>query len=118
MLDESGKQQPIETSLIEQQAEDMAGRGLRVLAFARKYVAIEASEINHDNVQGQMEFLGLQAMIDPPRPEAITAVAACHEAGIDVKMITGDHALTAGNIAQQLGIVGENSTNLSVRVCN
>ncbi|MFT6989110.1 MAG: Ca2+-transporting ATPase [Paraglaciecola sp.] len=114
MLDESGKQQPIETSLIEQQAEDMAGRGLRVLAFARKYVAIEASEINHDNVQGQMEFLGLQAMIDPPRPEAITAVAACHEAGIDVKMITGDHALTAGNIAQQLGIVGENSANLSV----
>ncbi|PKH00220.1 cation-transporting P-type ATPase [Paraglaciecola sp. MB-3u-78] len=114
MLDESGNPQKMDMSLIEQQAEQMAARGLRVLAFARKRVANDVDTINHSNVEGEMEFLGLQAMIDPPRPEAIKAVAACHQAGIDVKMITGDHALTAGTIARQLGIVGDNSTSLSV----
>jgi Ca2+-transporting ATPase len=114
MLDESGNPQKMDMSLIEQQAEQMAARGLRVLAFARKRVANDVDTINHSNVEGEMEFLGLQAMIDPPRPEAIKAVAACHQAGIDVKMITGDHALTAGTIARQLGIVGDNSTSLSI----
>jgi Ca2+-transporting ATPase len=114
MLDESGNPQKMDMSLIEQQAEKMAARGLRVLAFARKRVASGVDTINHSDVEGDMEFLGLQAMIDPPRPEAIKAVAACHRAGIDVKMITGDHALTAGNIARQLGIVGDDSDSLSV----
>jgi cation-transporting ATPase F len=114
MLDESGNPQKMDMSLIEQQAEQMAARGLRVLAFARKRVSNDVDTINHSNVEGEMEFLGLQAMIDPPRPEAIKAVAACHQAGIDVKMITGDHALTAATIARQLGIVGDNSTSLSV----
>lgn len=114
MLDESGKPQNIDVAVIEREAESMAGRGLRVLAFARKYVELDVDTINHCNVEGGMEFLGLQAMIDPPRPEAIKAVAACHQAGIDVKMITGDHALTAGTIARQLGIVGDNSASLSV----
>jgi cation-transporting ATPase F len=114
MLDESGNPQKIDMSLIEQQAEQMAARGLRVLAFARKRVANDVDTINHSNVEGDMEFLGLQAMIDPPRPEAIKAIATCHQAGIDVKMITGDHALTAATIACQLGIVGDNSTSLSV----
>ena len=71
-----------------------------------------------------MIFLGLQAMIDPPRPEAIAAVKACHRAGIEVKMITGDHAVTAAAIARQIGldrpalrptdgvITGANSTTL------
>jgi Ca2+-transporting ATPase len=114
MLDESGNPQKMDMSLIERQAEKMAARGLRVLAFARKRVDIGVDTINHSDVEGKMEFLGLQAMIDPPRPEAIKAVAACHLAGIDVKMITGDHALTAGNIARQLGIVAEDSASLSV----
>jgi cation-transporting ATPase F len=114
MLDESGNPQKMDMSLIEQQAEQMAARGLRVLAFARKRVANDVDTINHSNVEGDMEFLGLQAMIDPPRPEAIKAIATCHQAGIDVKMITGDHALTAATIACQLGIVGDNSTSLSV----
>lgn len=98
MLNKSGNPQEMDRTLIEQQAEQMATRGLRVLAFARKRVAIDVDEINHSDIEGKMEFLGLQAMIDPPRPEAIKAVAACHQAGIDVKMITGDHALTAGTI--------------------
>ena len=50
-----------------------------------------------------MTFIGLQALIDPPRQEAITAVQKCHTAGIRVKMITGDHARTASSIAQQVG---------------
>lgn len=49
-------------------------------------------------------FVGLQGMIDPPRPEAVAAVRACQSAGIQVKMITGDHALTASAIAQQMGL--------------
>ena len=114
MLDVSGKLQNIDTALVAQEAEKMAARGLRVLAFARKCVALDVDTINHCDVKGELEFLGLQAMIDPPRPEAIQAVAACHRAGVDVKMITGDHALTAGTIARQLGIVGDNSASLSV----
>ncbi len=49
-------------------------------------------------------FLGLQGMIDPPRAEAMEAIKACHAAGIQVKMITGDHALTAAAIAYQLNL--------------
>lgn len=86
-------------------AEQMAAGGLRVLAFARCTVP---QEFRLDEVALQSlpcEFLGLQAMADPPRPEAIAAVAACHTAGITVTMITGDHAATARAIAQQIGIL-------------
>jgi cation-transporting ATPase F len=114
MMNQAGEPQEITTGLIELEAKKMAARGLRVLAFARKFVDTETDSINHSNVAGDMEFLGLQAMIDPPRPEAIDAVAACHRAGIAVKMITGDHALTASSIAQQLGILDEDNTNSSV----
>jgi Ca2+-transporting ATPase len=87
--------------------ESMADRGLRVLAFARKEVAADKTEITHDDVEQGIEFLGLQGMIDPPRPEAMEAVEACAAAGIRVKMITGDHAGTAGAIARQMGLCGE-----------
>ena len=53
-----------------------------------------------------LAFSGLQGMIDPPRPEAVAAVAACQDAGIAVKMITGDHAATAQAIAAQIGLHG------------
>ena len=87
--------------------ESMAERGLRVLAFARKEVAADKTEITHDDVSQGIEFLGLQGMIDPPRPEAVEAVEACAAAGIRVKMITGDHAGTAAAIARQMGLCGE-----------
>jgi len=82
--------------------EEMASRGLRVLAFARLEKP-GAEKISFGDIQN-LTLLGLQGMIDPPRPEAVDAVRACQDAGITVKMITGDHALTAAAIGQQIGL--------------
>lgn len=92
-------------------AEEMASRGLRVLAFAFKYVEQGITQIHHADVEKDLIFVGLQAMIDPPRPEVIEAVRKCHTAGIQIKMITGDHALTASAIAQTIGIVKGDNPN-------
>ena len=81
----------------------MAAQGLRVLAFARSTPPDEVELLHHDQLH-DLQFLGLQGMIDPPRPEAQRAIEACKAAGVRVKMITGDHAQTAAAIAQQLGI--------------
>ena len=91
------------------QAEELAAEGLRVLAFASLEVPQTVTTLDafrHSESEAQLHFIGLQGMIDPPRPEAIRAVATCQAAGIRVCMITGDHALTAQAIAQQLGITG------------
>ncbi len=69
------------------------------------------SSITHADVK-ELVFLGLQGMIDPPRQDAINAVKACQMAGIHVKMITGDHALTAQAIARQIGLDGRTPTQL------
>jgi len=87
--------------------ETMAGDGLRVLAFARKEVPGNTTRITHKDLQEGLMFLGLQGMIDPPRPEAMEAIGVCQRAGILVKMITGDHAGTAAAISRQLGLCGE-----------
>lgn len=84
------------------QVSEMAGQGLRVLAFAR--IEHGNDEVGHHEVRSGLTFLGLQAMIDPPRPEAVASIAACYRAGIQVKMITGDHPITALAIARQLGM--------------
>jgi calcium-translocating P-type ATPase len=85
-----------------ERAEALARRGLRVLAMAER---VESSaQIDADTLEGNLTFLGLVALIDPPRPEAIAAVAECRAAGIRVKMITGDHAGTAAAIAAQIGL--------------
>ncbi|MDD2760471.1 MAG: cation-transporting P-type ATPase [Methylomonas sp.] len=93
---------PLDKAALLQRVEAMAASGLRVLAFAR--CDHKDTEVSHDEVCEGLTFLGLQAMIDPPRPEAITAIAACYRAGIEVKMITGDHPITALAIARQLGM--------------
>ncbi|BAY73994.1 ATPase, E1-E2 type [Nostoc linckia NIES-25] len=103
MLDERGQQTALNPRAVEQEVARMANQGLRVLAFASKEVAAKRSLERHDIAQG-LVFLGLQGIIDPPREEAIAAVKACQSAGIQVKMITGDHALTAAAIARQMGI--------------
>lgn len=103
MMDRNGKEIPIETEPIIQKAEELAGKGLRVLAFACKDT--DKKELNRNDIESNCIFTGLQGMIDPPRKEAVQAVHTCHKASINVKMITGDHALTARAIACELGIV-------------
>lgn len=84
--------------------EDMASEGLRVLALARLPVARDKSTVAVEDVSSGLELIGITGLMDPPRPEAIEAIAECHRAGIRVKMITGDHGKTAGAIAAKLGL--------------
>ncbi len=88
-----------------EQAELIAAQGQRVLALATKDLPPGQTVLEFADVEGDLTLLGLVGLIDPPRDEAITAVAECHAAGIRVKMITGDHALTAVAIARQLGLL-------------
>ncbi|MDY6948562.1 MAG: cation-transporting P-type ATPase, partial [Pseudomonadota bacterium] len=99
-----GGVEPLASQYWHQQAEVIAGRGQRVLAFAIRPVAASHTVLEHADVHGTLVLLGLVGLIDPPRAEAIEAVAQCHEAGIRVKMITGDHAATAAAIARQIGL--------------
>lgn len=82
--------------------DELSAQGLRVLAAARK--PTRAADITVDDLV-DLEFLGLWGIVDPPRPEAIEAIADCHRAGIRVKMITGDHAGTALAISREMGLV-------------
>jgi cation-transporting ATPase F len=104
MLNRAGETVPIDCEKINAMADKMAGQGLRVLAFAQRLAPAGQQQLDHGHVAGEMTFLGLQGMLDPPRPEAIAAVARCQTAGIAVKMITGDHLLTARAIAQAIGL--------------
>jgi P-type Ca2+ transporter type 2C len=88
-------------------ADHFAREGLRVLGMAYKEVHAAQTEITMKDLESGLVFAGLQGMIDPPRPEAVEAVAGCKQAGIRVVMITGDHAVTALAIAKQLGIAPE-----------
>ena len=86
------------------QADAAASQGQRVLAFATLALDAQHAGLTLADLDGQLCLLGMVGMIDPPRAEAIQAVAECHTAGIRVKMITGDHALTAAAIARQIGL--------------
>lgn len=99
---ESNKSWNRETIL--RQADDFSREGYRVLAFAEGTLNQGQTLANPETWRGRLTFSGLQAMMDPPRPEAKEAIAVCHRAGIQVKMITGDHVLTATAIASQLGL--------------
>lgn len=108
-LDGSGKEVSIDAAEIHGQVEKMAADGLRVLAFAMKKEDTESDRIDPEKTLSGLTFLGLQGMMDPPRQEAFEAVETCQRAGILVKMITGDHALTAKAIAGRLGIIDSGS---------
>lgn len=88
-------------------AEKMGQKGLRVLAFACKNIDIDQlkENLSTSDLDTGLVFLGLQGMIDPPRDEAITAIRSCRDAGIQVKMITGDNVHTATFIASQIGLL-------------
>jgi magnesium-transporting ATPase (P-type) len=99
-----GDTAPIAVEYWLQQAEALAEQGQRVLALAMRPVSTDHTVLEHSDLEQALVFLGLTGLIDPPRNEAITAVQECHDAGINVKMITGDHATTAGAIARQIGL--------------
>jgi magnesium-transporting ATPase (P-type) len=87
--------------------ERLASEGQRVISLATKPLSAGVRELSFAEVEDGLVLLGVVGLIDPPREEAIVAVRECRSAGIRVKMITGDHAATAGAIARQLGL--ENS---------
>jgi magnesium-transporting ATPase (P-type) len=100
-LDPTGQLVDVDAEAIQHAVQEMTEKGLRVLALSSKSLPSDQCSISHDDV-GELVFLGLQGMMDPPRPEAIRAVQTCHRAGIQVKMITGDHVGTAVAIAKQM----------------
>jgi magnesium-transporting ATPase (P-type) len=110
VLDRAGSEVALERSRREEIAgrvSDYAGRGQRVLAFARRSLPPASEAPARDAAEQGLCFVGLMTMLDPPRAEVADAIARCHTAGIRVIMITGDHPLTAAAIARRVGIGGE-----------
>jgi len=106
-LGSKGDHVALDVDAIDWCVDEMAEKGLRVLAFARVDLPNHGEAIIPEDISSGLTFLGLQSMIDPPRPEAVEAVRTCQAAGIQVKMITGDHVTTALSIGRQIGLVGE-----------
>ena len=102
-IDDTSRQQ------IEQDNLALADLALRVLAVARRIIPARDFDLAGDLTvwADQLTFLGLAGLMDPPRSEAKSAIALCFEAGIQVKMITGDHKATAAAIARELGLHGQ-----------
>ena len=107
-----GAVENILTNCIDANAEEIneatakfAEQGKRVLAYAVKLVDALPETISIESIETDLKFIGLAAMIDPPRAEAIQAIADCHTAGITPVMITGDHPITAKAIAIETGIL-------------
>jgi Ca2+-transporting ATPase len=105
----NGEDRPLSDEVREQVMnanDDYAGNGLRVLAVALRRLPAEFRDYSPDGVERDLTFLGLMAMMDPPRPEVADAVEKCRRAGIRIIMITGDYGLTAESIARRIGIIG------------
>lgn len=99
---------PLESARWQDMVDKMASEGLRVLAVAERQHDLQSTVLDFEDTQRGFVLLGLIGMMDPPRQEAIEAVAKCYAAGIRVKMITGDHIATAKAVAQQVGISSNN----------
>ncbi len=95
--------QPLDHDFWDAEIAHAGAAGERVLGFAWRLLSNPPDELEHEHL-AELNFAGIVGFIDPPRPEAIAAVADCLAAGIKVKMITGDHATTAAAIAKQLGL--------------
>ena len=91
-----------------------ARQGMRVIAFAHKK-NVAAKQIEPESVRTGLQFSGLLCMIDPPRTEAMDAIRICQEAGITVKMITGDHPVTAEAIGRQIGLLRQGQSAMPGR---
>ena len=101
---QANEETPLNHAYWEKQMQDMAQAGLRLLAFASKPVSAEHNILTFTDINTDLTLLGVVGMIDPPREDAIEAVRRCQQAGIRVKMITGDHAITASAIGRTMGI--------------
>ncbi|HLO61605.1 MAG TPA: HAD-IC family P-type ATPase, partial [Azonexus sp.] len=101
-LGADGSRTPVDAAAIEAAAQAYAGEGMRVLIVARRTLAAEAAL--DDAAIDRLTLIGLVGLLDPPRKAVIGAIRNCHTAGVRVKMITGDHAVTALAIARQIGI--------------
>jgi magnesium-transporting ATPase (P-type) len=101
----AGGERPLEPGFWREQIEEIARRGERTLAVARMRGG-GREEISFEDVRGGLTLLGFLGIIDPAREEAAASVSQCRTAGIRVKMITGDHALTAAAIGEQVGLGG------------
>ena len=98
---------PIDVAAWHARADDLARQGRRVLAVAAKPAGSGQQDLAFRDVESGLVLLGILGLIDPPRTEAVEAVKLCRQAGIRVVMITGDHAVTAREIARQLGLDDE-----------
>jgi calcium-translocating P-type ATPase len=94
-------------NIVKKHVHNMAEEGMRVLAIAKKKIEEIPETICEKAIENDFELLGLVGMIDPPRKEVYEALKKCKAAGITVKMITGDHPITAKSIGKDLGILGE-----------
>ena len=102
----NGSAEPLDPRLWHARLHEGAAGGLRMLGLAMRPLAAPQAELDYADLEGDFVLLGLVGMLDPPREEAVAAIAECRSAGIAVKMITGDHAATATAIAGRLGLGG------------
>ncbi|PRC42421.1 carbonate dehydratase, partial [Mycobacterium sp. ITM-2017-0098] len=105
-----GSLRPLDRLAVSAAADRLTAQGLRVLACGVRTGA-RVSEFVEEELPGSVTFTGLQAMFDPPRAAATSAVAACRGAGIAVKMITGDHVGTATAIARAVGLIDQSAAD-------
>jgi Ca2+-transporting ATPase len=101
-----GGELPLDVEALMAANREMSEKGLRVLAFAVRDLTGRAAEVVADPMSfvADLQFVGMVGIIDPLRPSAIDAVGTARQAGIEVRMITGDHAITAGAIGKELGL--------------
>lgn len=106
--------QPMAMELVHEAVEALAARGMRVLAVAMARPSAGKVDLQASGWRDELGFLGLVGMSDPPRDEAINAVRICQQAGVVVKMVTGDHAETARAIGRNIGLLGAGSESAEV----
>ena len=111
-----GRSESLDADGWHQQVEALASQGQRVIAVAVASVGQQQTVLNRSDLGGKLTLVGLIGLIDPPRAEAIEALAECHAAGIRVKMITGDHAATARAIGKMIGLLNHDQVLTGVDI--